>query len=246
MSEKLAIDKRTPIDDQTMALIAKRVAEYKKSEDNSKQSDDEIKTHINALSEVFELDKEDVKQIVKEVLIQKEQQLTVKEKLYDGIIKYSKEAIISVLVVMLITFLLLGRFSLQEPRFVKPDVSLTSSNYFRGKVKLSHVLVMITPIKLMLTEYYMDQGVFPSSLKSIGLDRNEMKTGQGIDDLMIIEGGGILVKLNASIGDRLILILSPKITLGGMNFEWQCETNISGYIRDCKKIKGEQYLEKFH
>lgn len=247
MTAKIDFNDNKPIDNNTMELISERVAEYKKNKQTSKDSSEELDVHIDALSEVFDLDKRDIEHIAKDVLTQQEQRASFKDKLYDGVIKYSKEVIISIVVVMVVSFLLLGRSSLQQPNPSSTQTAEGASpnfSHFRKKTNLVNVLVAITPIKVMLMEFYADKGDYPETLEQIGLDRNEMKTGKGINDL-ILEKGSIIVKLDESVGDNIILVLSPEVTMGGMRTEWQCKTNFSGNLGNCKKVKGNQYLAKF-
>jgi hypothetical protein len=42
-----------------------------------------------------------------------------------------------------------------------------------------------------------------------------------------------------------MIMLFPKMAMGGMGFEWGCKTNFSGYLSSCEKIDGSQYLAKF-
>lgn len=239
------------IDDKTMELIASRVAEFNKRQNNSKNSSNEMDIHIEALSEVFDLDKSDVEQIAQDVVIKQGQRQSFKDKLYEGIIKYSKEVIVSIIIITAISLLLLGRSSLQPTQAMDPSLLAanagTNPDYsqFRAKANLASVMASIVPIRLMMMEYYYGEGEFPKKLDEIGLDRNELRTGKGIDDLILGDKGSIIVKLDEKIGNDLIIKLSPKMAMGGLNLEWKCQTNFPGYVSGCKKINAKEYLAQF-
>ncbi len=248
MPPQTAFNNTNSVDDDTMELIAKRVADYKKTQETSKQSSEDMDTHIDALSKVFELDKDDVEHIVRDVLIKKEQQADFRDKLYEGVIKYSKEVIISIVVVIVVAFLLLGRSSLQPSFSSSPSddqETLADFSHFKRKAILANVLTSIAPLKVMLAEYYVDRGEYPKTLNEIGLSRNKIKSGKGINDLILAEKGSIVVKVDGLAGDNLMIMLFPKMTMGGMGFEWGCKTNFSGYLSGCEKIDGSQYLARF-
>ena len=239
------------IDDKTMELIASRVSEFNKRQNNSKNSSNEMDIHIEALSEVFDLDKSEVEQIAQDVLIKQGQHQNFKDKLYEGIIKYSKEVIVSVIIITVISLLLLGRSGLQQTHTMDPALLVanagTSPDYgqFRAKANIANVMASIVPIRIMMMEYYQGEGEFPQKLDEIGLDRNEMRTEKGIDDLILGEKGSIIVKLDEKIGDGLIIKLSPKTAMGGLSLKWECQTNFPGYVNGCKKINAKEYLAQF-
>ena len=245
MSLKMATNNHKTIDDNTMALIAKRVAEYKKSQENSTQSSEDINNHIEALSEVFDLDKNDVEYIAKDILIKKKQQATFKDKLYDAVIKYSKEVIISIVIVVVVAFLLLGRSGLQLANITAETPTNDTASIYRVKAQLANLLATISPIKIMLIEYYMNEGQYPKTLNDIGLERSEMKAAKGINDLILTEDGSILVKLDKSLGESHIMMLSPKFVMGGMKVEWQCKVSLATYIPGCTRVNADKYLAKF-
>ena len=243
------------IDDTTMELIASRVAEFNKRQNNSNNSSNELDIHIDALSEVFGVDKTDIEQIAQDVLIKQGQRQSFKDKLYDGVIKYSKEVIVSVIIITVVSLLLLGRSGLQQTHTMDPALLAanagtspgTSPDYsqFRAKANLTSVMASIIPIRLMMMEYYHGEGEYPQKLDEIGLDRNEMRTEKGIDDLILGEKGSIIVKLDEKIGDDLIIKLSPKTAMGGLSLKWECQTNFPGYVNGCKKINANKYLAQF-
>ena len=232
------------INDATMQLIAKRVAEFKRNKENSQFNDDEVDSHIGALSEVFDLDKNDVQSIANDVIDKQEQQTNLKDKIYDGLIKYGKELIIASIAVIIVSLVIFGRSSFQ-PQVTTPNIiSLGGSSdmkLFNQKATIAKSLSRISVIRMHLNEYYLDEGKFPESLSQIGIE-NDFKKSKDIDQMILGDEGTILVKFKESVAKNLIVKVSPIIMNNWM--EWSCETNFKGHFPGCDKASLSQDLFK--
>ena len=233
------------INDATMQLIAKRVAEFKRNKENSQYNDDEVDSHIGALSEVFDLDKNDVQTIANDVIDKQEQQNNVKDKIYDGLIKYGKELIIASIAVIIVSLFIFGKsnFQPQAPQSTMPNtISLAGApgmELFKQKATIANSLSRISVIRMHLNEYYLDVGKFPESLSQIGVE-NDFQKSKDIDQIVLGDEGTILVKFKESVAKNLIVKVTPIIMSNWM--EWSCETNFKGHFPGCDKASLSQDL----
>lgn len=247
MAEEMSITNNKNLNDATMELIAKRVAEFKKNKENSQFKDDEVDSHIGALSEVFDLDKKDVQSIANDVIDKQEQQANLKDKVYDGLIKYGKELVIACLAVIIVSLFIFGRSSFQPqvPQSTMPNtINLAGApgmELFKQKATISNALGRISVIKMHLDMYYADEGEFPQSLSEIGIE-NDFEKSKDIDQIILGNEGTILVKFKESVAKNLIVKVTP-IVMNNWT-EWSCETNFKGHFPGCDKTSLSQDLFK--
>ena len=244
MSEK----ESTNISDRTMEIISQRVADYKTSKEKSKLNADEVGSHVDALAEVFDLDKDDVERIAKDVIIKQEQQDSFKDKLLDKLIKFGKEIILTVIVVVIVSLIIFGRYTVPQQQQVSSDVNSSSLDHslFIKKTKIINALNTINPLKVYLLDYYMNEGKYPQSFDDVGVLISDITEMDYIEDVFLGKEGGILVKMDQSIGDNLIVGIFPRSARGGTLIKWQCKTNFSGYLQGCEKTSMNKYLRKFN
>ena len=107
-----------------------------------------------------------------------------------------------------------------------PPQAQTSNRSFVQAARLAGVLQSVTPIQVMVVEYYQYQGRYPASLEQLGLNRADMASGQYIDDLELDQNGNILVETSAEVGEGILVNLVHEETMGGLQTVWNCITNL--------------------
>lgn len=117
-----------------------------------------------------------------------------------------------------------------QPYQVPPVMPVTNttadySGYLRT-AQLTEVYSLLTPLKLTMTEYYMMNGEWPSSLEQIRLKPEDMTDGQYLDKVRLGNNGKIYAYLSKTFGKNKILSLAPRSIMGGMQTRWDCSTNI--------------------
>jgi len=90
--------------------------------------------------------------------------------------------------------------------------------------RLSQVLASLSPIKVKMTEHYMQAGSWPESFHTIKLNPKSLKSSL-INKTVLDKKGRIKVELNTSFGDRKKLWIFPEPVMGGTLIEWQCFAN---------------------
>ncbi len=106
-------------------------------------------------------------------------------------------------------------------------MSTANEKFFIKKVKFTQVFHQITPIKVVIHEFYVTYGHYPESLDELGFNAKSFDTGELIRGIQLSKTGEIRIDLNSeTFGKRKHLILSPKEIMGGMNIEWSCSSNL--------------------
>jgi len=111
---------------------------------------------------------------------------------------------------------------------VMPVANTTAdySGYVRS-AQVAQVYSLIQPLKITMTQHYMINGEWPSSLKQINLNPEEMTDGQYLDKVRLGRNGQILAYLSDTFGKNKLLSLTPKSIMGGMQTRWDCTTNLN-------------------
>ena len=117
-------------------------------------------------------------------------------------------------------------YAMQPPTNMPVDnTSADYSGYVRA-AQLTEVYSLLMPIKMTMTEYYMLNGAWPSSLEQINLRPEEMTDGQYLEKVRLGDDGRILAYLSSTFGKNKLLSLAPKSIMGGMQTRWECTTNV--------------------
>ncbi|KHD09619.1 hypothetical protein PN36_33715 [Candidatus Thiomargarita nelsonii] len=241
------------MNEDTLKEITKRVAEYKDRLDDSVESKESLEAHIEALSDVFHVSRKEVESIANGVIQSRNEGRDLKSRIASGV--YSKGVILSMVVVLSVVLVLIGRNLPLESRseslpseapLVESNSVTPNYNVFFKKSVFAQVLASMSAIKPLVMEYYSMTGKYPSTFEEIGLKRTDMSSGKYIDDMVIGKKGELIVKPSQELGDGVIIALVPKETMGGMSMEWDCETSYSDSILfPCNKISSDKYLSLF-
>lgn len=97
--------------------------------------------------------------------------------------------------------------------------------------RLSKVLSSLSPIKIKMTEFYMETGIWPESFHTIELSPKSLKSSL-INKTTLDKNGRIKVNLNQSMGKQKQLWIYPQSVMGGTSIEWQCFTNFPKSMLD--------------
>ncbi len=90
---------------------------------------------------------------------------------------------------------------------------------------LAQALSSLTPIKLLVTEYYQINGRWPAKLEELGFEPSTMHNQQ-ISGVDLQPGGAIHAELTDLFGSRKRLTLRPRSAMGGTQLEWSCTANL--------------------
>jgi hypothetical protein len=113
------------------------------------------------------------------------------------------------------------------PASTKPPVDNSAElAAYKQSAAFMQALSLMSTFKMYIMEYYMMEGSYPTSLKSIGLKPEDMKTSSHLSDLTISSNGGIYALGNEDMGTDKVILLQPKQTMGGHYMEWDCSTNL--------------------
>lgn len=99
----------------------------------------------------------------------------------------------------------------------------------------AQALAVAAAFKTRIAEYYATRGDYPGSLEDLGLERGDMTDSQHVRDLTVQDGGAIYILGNEGMGEDSVLVLEPRVALGGMSNEWACRTNLMlPSLRQCE------------
>ena len=114
-----------------------------------------------------------------------------------------------------------------ELRYTKPypednQVALSEAPVIRSR--LSSALASLTPIRSLMTEFFVSNGAWPTQFAEIGLQERELSSDQ-IETVRLEAEGVLVARLDPVIGADKFVALQPQIVLGGTSIEWQCFAN---------------------
>ena len=95
------------------------------------------------------------------------------------------------------------------------------------KAKLANALVMVTPLKMQVTQYYLERGDWPASFVDLQLNPTAMREPGLIEQVALRLGGVIQLDLDETeFGAGQYLQLIPREAMGGTQMAWDCRTNL--------------------
>jgi len=100
------------------------------------------------------------------------------------------------------------------------------------KAHLSQVMIDLSQVKMLLTQYYYEYGAWPYTMSEMGLSKVDYADSKSIEDLKLHSDGSILAELSENFGRNKFIQLSP--TLSHSNKfsinRWQCSSNLTQNI----------------
>jgi hypothetical protein len=210
--------------DALLDEITRRVIQI----DGQRQFDQDLRNTVNAyidaLNEITHLSKADIEAIAQQVIAEYQQpkaagqfRITRKQGLVAG------GALFSLILLMAI---FTGKyFGLKEglDSGAAPDSGSQANNRAHIiRVKLSQVIVQVTPLKTAALEHYQTTLKFPSSFAEIGYNSSDFIDGKLITALEFTAEGGILLELGSSFDPQSKLLLQSNALQNGAIFKWTC------------------------
>ncbi len=79
----------------------------------------------------------------------------------------------------------------------------------------------------MVVEYYSLQGEWPENVNAIGLDSHSLSSEFYIDAVEIDVDDTIIISVNEERFSKSgVILLKPKQSMGGLNIDWTCLTDL--------------------
>lgn len=100
--------------------------------------------------------------------------------------------------------------------------SLTARFTQQGRV--ANVMAIVSPFKVMVTNYYLEEGRWPTDITALEPDPARRRQVDMVDDVALGPDGEIIVSLSPKIHPRGYLRLKP--SEGGMAINWACRSNL--------------------
>ena len=102
--------------------------------------------------------------------------------------------------------------------------SYDANSVFAFRAKFTNILHSLSPLRMSITQYYMERGKWPENMEALGFDRQAMKSSQ-IDGVRIKKDGKITAVLNTKLGENKFIVLDPKPAMSETQIDWQCWSN---------------------
>ncbi len=118
-------------------------------------------------------------------------------------------------------------YAMQPPHGMPVDSTTADYSGYVRAAQLAEVYSLLMPIKMTMTEYYMLNGEWPSSLDQINLKAEEMTDGRYLEKVRLGDDGRIYAYLSETFGKNRLLSLAPKSIMGGTQTRWECSTNVN-------------------
>jgi len=95
-----------------------------------------------------------------------------------------------------------------------------------GNARLAQVMAAITPLKVVLLEYYQMEGRWPRSFREVGIDPDSLHQSGIIKGIELEPNGSLWVDISPgfSQGDYLRFFAQP--AMGGMAINWKCASSL--------------------
>lgn len=90
--------------------------------------------------------------------------------------------------------------------------------------QLAAVVGTLRGFTVLMTEYYFNQGEWPTDMAALGQDESQLSNSL-IAQVRLMDGRLLaLMKQGGWVG------LRPELVMGGNQIEWRCETNVHGFV----------------
>ena len=231
--------------------VIRRIGERKRELDDARA----FRAHLEAIAEVFDLEVTDVEAIAAGVSAEQAGTSAVGGAIGAGWRYAIGAGLVAALLLGAVAALVLNQRdrlasapqSAPAPVTALASPASTPDNrpYVQASI-VADILASIAPVRMMMMEYRMSEGVFPSRLEEIGLSRADMRTGRHIDDLILGDDGAIMVKAVDALAPDAYVVMSPRETMGGLNMEWHCATTVDlGRLVPCAHQPLRGVAERF-
>lgn len=103
-------------------------------------------------------------------------------------------------------------------------VALPAYQDYTKRAHVSEGMGLAAGAKGAVTEYYVSQGVMPTSNALAGLPDSGDMTGNAVKTVAVGAGGAITVTFNSKVTDDATLVLVPSVASTGGTITWTCNT----------------------
>lgn len=105
-------------------------------------------------------------------------------------------------------------------------VALPAYQDYTKRARVSEGLSLASGAKTSVTEFWSNNGKFPTNNASAGLSSASSIKGKGVNSVTVGTGGKITVAMNSTLVDRGNLFLTPSTASGG-SVAWTCTTSLN-------------------
>lgn len=95
---------------------------------------------------------------------------------------------------------------------------------FTQQSRVANVMAIVSPFKVMVTNYYLEEGRWPTDIAALEPDPARRRQVDMVEDVALGPDGEIIVSLSPKIHPRGYLRLTP--SEGGMAISWACRSNL--------------------
>ncbi|KTG18218.1 hypothetical protein AUR67_02030 [Pseudoalteromonas sp. XI10] len=103
-------------------------------------------------------------------------------------------------------------------------VALPAYQDYTKRAHVSEGMGLAAGAKGAVTEYYVSQGVMPTSNTLAGLPDSGDMTGNAVKTVSVGAGGAITVTFNSKVTDNATLVFVPSVASTGGTITWTCNT----------------------
>ncbi len=96
-------------------------------------------------------------------------------------------------------------------------------NYLK-RAEFAKILSIISPLKMMVTEYYMREGQWPTDVGDIAVESHHLTEPGLIDAVNIAHEGTISIDIASAFGENAVIWLTPVDKQ--LRLDWRCMTNV--------------------
>ena len=99
---------------------------------------------------------------------------------------------------------------------------------FYQRALLANRIAALVPVRLMLNEFYMVTGKFPSSEREFVAEfgPESLAADEDFSGFTILDNGAVQAHLAPPFEDGKYLVLTPEISKRGSAIQWKCKTNL--------------------
>lgn len=100
-----------------------------------------------------------------------------------------------------------------------------SAPYLKTSI-VAGIMSSLTPVKMMVTEHYLANGEYPAGFQELGLRRERLRTADEVDDIALGPQGEIIVRASRTLGSNAYVVLYPEPRMDGLQLKWQCLSSV--------------------
>jgi hypothetical protein len=107
------------------------------------------------------------------------------------------------------------------------------------KAKLAKVITSVSPVRVSILHYYVENGKWPDSFLDIDLSSSDFAQKDLVESAELRLGGVLHLRLaRSTFGENEVLQLIPKTAMNGQSVEWECRTSLdkSLWVGDCQGL----------